>query len=110
LEAVGVAFVSLRDNLDMSTPAGRLMFHVIGAMAEFERALIQERVRAGLTLARSKGKTLGRPKVRRERDKDAKRIRQMRDDGQSYREIAEELGRSTMDVYRVGITLGCAPA
>lgn len=107
LEALGVAFVSLRDNLDMSTPAGRLMFHVIGAMAEFERSLIQERVRAGLMRARSKGHTLGRPKVKRERDRDAKRIRQMRDEGQSYREIAEELGRSTMDVYRVGITLGC---
>src|SRR5664280_563309 len=108
LEAVGVAFVILRDNLDMSTPAGRLMFHVIGAMAEFERSLIQERVKAGLAHARSKGTTLGRPKVKRERDKDAKLIRQMRDDGQSYREIAEELGRSTMDVYRVGMTLGCA--
>ena len=110
LEAVGVAFVSLRDNLDMSTPAGRLMFHVIGAMAEFERSLIQERVKAGLAHARSKGTTLGRPKVKRERDKDAKRIRQMRDEGQSYREIAEELGRSTMDVYRVGMTLGCTGA
>jgi DNA invertase Pin-like site-specific DNA recombinase len=108
MEAVGVAFVSLRDNLDMSTPAGRLMFHVIGAMAEFERSLIQERVKAGLAHARSKGTTLGRPKVKRERDKDAKRIRQMREEGQSYREIAEELGRSTMDVYRVGMTLGCS--
>jgi Resolvase, N terminal domain len=42
----GVAFVSLRDNLDLSTPSGRLMFQIIGAMAEFERALIQERVKA----------------------------------------------------------------
>ena len=87
---------------------GKLMFHVIGAMAEFERALIQERVRAGLAVARSKGRTLGRPRVRRDRDKDAKRIRQLRDEGQSYREIAEELGRSTMDVHRVAMTLGCA--
>jgi len=110
LEATGVAFVSLRDNLDLSTPAGKLMFHVIGAMAEFERALIQERVKAGLAIARSKGKTLGRPKVRRDRDKDAKRIRQLRNEGQSYREIAEELGRSTMDVHRVAMTLGCAGA
>jgi len=110
LEALGVSFVSLRDNLDMTTPAGRLMFHVIGAMAEFERSLIQERVRAGLVRARSKGQTLGRPKVKRERDRDAKRIRKMREEGQSYREIAEELGRSTMDVYRVGITLGCTGA
>lgn len=107
LEALGVAFVSLRDNLDLSTPSGRLMFAVIGAMAEFERSLIQERVRAGLTLARSKGTKLGRPKVRRERDKDAKRIRELRDEGQSYREIADELGRSTMDVHRIAMTLGC---
>jgi DNA invertase Pin-like site-specific DNA recombinase len=48
LDAYGVAFVSLRDNLDLSTPSGRLMFQIIGAMAEFERSLIQERVRAGL--------------------------------------------------------------
>jgi DNA invertase Pin-like site-specific DNA recombinase len=52
LEALGVAFVSLRDNLDLTTPSGRLMFQVIGAMAEFERALIQERVKAGLRNAR----------------------------------------------------------
>jgi len=110
LEATGVAFVSLRDNLDLSTPAGKLMFHVIGAMAEFERALIQERVRAGLAVARSKGKTLGRPKIKREHDRDAKRIRQLRDEGQSYREIAEELGRSAMDVHRVAMTLGCSGA
>jgi DNA invertase Pin-like site-specific DNA recombinase len=110
LEALGVAFVCLSDQIDLSTPAGKLMFHVIGAMAEFERALIQERVRAGLAVARSKGKTLGRPKVRRDHDKDAKRIRQLRDEGQSYREIAEELGRSTMDVHRVAMTLGCVGA
>ena len=55
LNAVGCAFVSLRDNLDLTTPAGRMMFHVIGAMAEFERELIRERVKAGLAHARSKG-------------------------------------------------------
>jgi DNA invertase Pin-like site-specific DNA recombinase len=114
LQAVGVAFVSYSDNVDLSTPSGRLMFNVIGAMAEFERELIRERVRAGLAHARAEGtksgKAIGRPRARRERDRDAKRIRQMRDEGQSYREIAEELGRSTMDVYRVGMTLGCAGA
>jgi DNA invertase Pin-like site-specific DNA recombinase len=62
-EALGVAFVSLRDNLDLTTPSGRLMFQIIGAMAEFERSLIQERVRAGLQHARAKGKLLGRPKL-----------------------------------------------
>jgi DNA invertase Pin-like site-specific DNA recombinase len=56
-----VDFVSLRDNLDFSTPSGRLMFQIIGAMAEFERALIQERVRAGMRNARAKGRRIGRP-------------------------------------------------
>ena len=63
LAAYGVAFVSLRDNLDLSTPAGRLMFHVVAAMAEFEHELIRERVRAGLANARAKGKRLGRRRV-----------------------------------------------
>src|SRR6266705_5115334 len=62
LDFYGVAFVSLRDNLDLSTPSGRLMFQIIGAMAEFERSLIQERVRAGLRNARNRGKRLGRPR------------------------------------------------
>src|SRR6476619_5507113 len=59
LSAYGIAFISLRDNLDLSTPSGRLMFQIIGAMAEFERALIQERVRAGIKNARAKGKRVG---------------------------------------------------
>jgi DNA invertase Pin-like site-specific DNA recombinase len=61
LETLGVDFVSLRDNLDFSTPSGRLMFQIIGAMAEFERALIQERVKAGMRNARAKGRRIGRP-------------------------------------------------
>jgi DNA invertase Pin-like site-specific DNA recombinase len=109
LKAVGCAFVSLRDNLDLSTPAGRMMFHVIGAMAEFERELIRERVKAGIAHARAKGTRLGRPMLRRDRDKDAKLIRQMRADGDSYGEIAEALGRTKSDVYRVSMTLGCSP-
>jgi DNA invertase Pin-like site-specific DNA recombinase len=62
-EALGVQFVSLRDNLDLTTPSGRLMFHVIGAMSEFERSLIQERVCAGLRNAVAKGRKLGRPRL-----------------------------------------------
>jgi len=52
-ESLNIAFVSLSDNLDLSTASGRLMFNIIGAMAEFERALIQERVRAGIRDARA---------------------------------------------------------
>ncbi len=79
LGALGVAFISFRDNLDLSTPSGRLMFQIIGAMAEFERALIQERVRAGLRNAQAKGKMLGRPRV----VVDASKIAAMRGHGLS---------------------------
>ena len=88
LEALGVAFVSLRDNLDLGTPAGRLMFQIIGAMTEFERALIQERVRAGLRNAKKKGKRLGRPRV----VVDSARILALRSRGLSWIAIAGELG------------------
>src|ERR1700675_5189643 len=63
LDAYGVAFISFRDNLDLSTPSGRLMMQLLGAMAEFERALIQERVKAGLRNAKAKGVRPGRPLV-----------------------------------------------
>ena len=55
LDAYGIAFVSLRDGLDLSTPSGRLMMQLLGAMAEFERALIVERVKAGLKSSASSG-------------------------------------------------------
>ena len=84
LEAVGVAFISLTDNLDLSTPSGRLMFQVIGAMSEFERALIRERVKAGIRNAQSKGKRLGRPR----KFVDAAQIATLRAAGHSWRTIA----------------------
>jgi hypothetical protein len=93
LGALGVAFVSFRDNLDRSTPSGRLMFQIIGAIAEFERALIQERVRAGLRNARAKGRRLGRPRV----IVDASRIASLRAQGRSWSQISAEMriGRGT---------------
>jgi len=59
-ESLGVKFISLRENIDMSTPTGRLMAHLLGAFAEFEREIIRERVRAGIATARRKGKKVGR--------------------------------------------------
>ena len=87
LDAYGVAFVSLRDNLDLSTPSGRLMFQVIGAMSEFERSLIQERVRAGLRNAVARGVRLGRPRTA----VDADQIARLRASGASWREVAEQM-------------------
>ncbi len=60
LNSLGVGFVSYQENIDLTTPVGKLMFHIIGAMAEFERELIRERVRAGIANARTKGKQIGR--------------------------------------------------
>ncbi len=87
LAALGVSFISLGDNLDLSTPSGRLMFQIIGAMAEFERALIQERVRAGLRNARAKGRRLGRPRV----IVDASQIACLRAQGRSWSQITAEM-------------------
>jgi DNA invertase Pin-like site-specific DNA recombinase len=61
MQALGIAFVSLGEGIDATTPAGKLQLHILAAIAEFERARIQERVRAGLARARSQGKRLGRP-------------------------------------------------
>jgi DNA invertase Pin-like site-specific DNA recombinase len=72
------------------------MFQIIGAMAEFERALIQERVRAGLRHARAKGKRLGRPGVKVE----AKRVRDLRAQGASLRAISRQLGVGVGTVHR----------
>ena len=96
LEALGVAFISFRDNLDLSTPSGRLNFMIIGAMAEFERALIQERVKAGLRNAKAKGKKLGRPRA----DVDKSQVEALRASGMSWREIAEKLGVGLGTVHR----------
>jgi DNA invertase Pin-like site-specific DNA recombinase len=94
--AYGVAFISFRDNLDLSTLSGRLMFQIIGAMAEFERSLIQERVRAGLRNARAKGKKLGSPRAR----VDAFRVAELRRDGLSWSQVCRTLNVSKGSAQR----------
>lgn len=63
LQERGVGFVSLCEAIDTSTASGRLLFHVMGALAEFERALISERTRAGMSAAKQRGSSLGRPRL-----------------------------------------------
>ena len=58
-----MGFKSLTENIDTTTSGGKLVFHIFGALAEFEREIIRERTQAGLTSARSRGKVGGRPKV-----------------------------------------------
>lgn len=63
LESRGVGFRSMQENLDTTTAGGRLLFHIMGALAEFERGIIRERTRAGLTAARARGRKGGRPRA-----------------------------------------------
>lgn len=95
-ESLGIAFVSLSDNLDLTTASGRLMFNIIGSMAEFERELIRERVKAGMRNAKAKGKRLGRPCV----SIDMLKIAALHRQGRSVRQIATELGYSRSRVHK----------
>src|SRR6202522_2469151 len=79
--ALGIAFVSLSEQMDTTTPTGKMVFTVLGAVAELERGLIAERVRAGLRNARAKGKRLGRPP----RKLDGKLIAALRGQGVGWR-------------------------
>ena len=94
--ALGVGFVSLSESLDTSTPAGKMVFTVLGAVAELERSLIAERVKAGLRNARAKGKTLGRPRA----IVDAAQVAALREAGLSWAKIAEQLNVGEGTVYR----------
>jgi DNA invertase Pin-like site-specific DNA recombinase len=93
---LGVDFVSLHENVDTTTPAGKLMFGMIAAFAEFERSIIRERVLSGLALAKSKGIRLGRPP----RNPDVEQIRALRRSGRSWRHIAGVMGVPVSTVRR----------
>ena len=91
LGGLGIDFVSYDNNLDTSTPTGKLVFHVIGAVAEFEKDIIKERVKAGLENAKRKGKKLGRPGIG---DSVIEEAKVLRGQGKSFRTIGKELGIS----------------
>jgi len=95
-KAQGIEFVSFSEQLDTSTPAGKLVFTVLGAVAELERSLIVERVKAGLRNAKAKGKRLGRPR----RIVDAHRVASLRAEGLGWKRIAAELGVGVGTLYR----------
>jgi len=98
LEACGVDLFLEQQNLDTTTPAGRLMFQVTGAFAEFERAMIRERVKAGLKRAVAQGKTLGRPTIDSELERKAQR--ELRK-GTGILKVAKQLGLGTGTVQRI---------
>ena len=85
---LGVHFISLNESIDTSSPMGRMVFTIIGAVAELERSLIRERVISGLDRVKKQGKTFGRPRIEVDRDQ----VAAMRRLGRSWNQIALELG------------------
>ena len=105
LESLGVDLVSLRDpGLDTTGPTGRLVFHVMGAVAEFERDLIRERTRAGVAAARRRGRRLGRPRV----NVPVAQAQRLRGQGRSMAEVARDLGVSRSTLRRALAKKVCA--
>jgi DNA invertase Pin-like site-specific DNA recombinase len=94
--ALGIDFISLTEGVDTTTPAGQLLFHIVGAVAQFERDLIAERVRAGMAHARAMGKHIGRPRAA----VDADAVNGLRSSGMSLRRIAVTLGIPVSRVRR----------
>jgi DNA invertase Pin-like site-specific DNA recombinase len=99
-KSLGIEFVSLSEQVDTSTPTGKMVFTVLGAVAELERSLIVERVRAGLRNAKAKGKPPGRPRVA----VDVARIAALRLQGLSWMKIGEQLGLGEGTVRRTAAT------
>lgn len=95
--ALGIDFVSLSEAVDTSTPMGKMIFTVLGAVAELERNLIQERIHMGLQRARKEGKQLGRKRIIVDRGK----IRELQAAGKSVRAIAELMGLNRSTVHNI---------
>lgn len=93
--ALGIEFVSLSEQVDTSTPTGKMVFTVLGAVAELERSLIAERVRAGLRHAKAKGKRLGRPT----KHVDPAQVAALRAQGLSWRKLGLRLGVSAATAH-----------
>ena len=94
--ALDIDFISYTEGIDTTTPSGELLFHIMGAVAQFERDLIAERVRAGIAHARAMGKRIGRPRAAI----DAERVNALRDAGNSLRKIAQALSVPVSRVRR----------
>jgi DNA invertase Pin-like site-specific DNA recombinase len=98
LHAVGVDLYLHQQGIDTTTPAGKAMFQMMGVFAEFERSMIQERVKAGLNRAKAQGKKLGRPKVN---NRIEEAILAARAEGTGKRKIAQQLGVGVSTVNRI---------
>lgn len=95
---MGITFVSLKENMDTSTPTGKAMFQMMCVIAELERNMIAERVKEGLQSAKNRGKKLGRPKM--DNDKVSVAMRMYDSGDYSIKEIIEQVGISQGKLYK----------
>src|SRR5438067_461399 len=100
LQGRGIEFLSLTEQLDTTTPGGKLIFHLMGALAEFERDLIRERTNAGLAAAKARGRVGGRPRKLKTNGKVALARRMFADQSHSIPEMWAALGISRATLYR----------
>lgn len=100
LKERGIEFISLTEQIDTATPGGKLIFHLMGALAEFERDLIRERTTAGLAAAKARGRVGGRPRKLKTNGKIALARRMFADQSHSIPEICAALGISRATLYR----------
>jgi DNA invertase Pin-like site-specific DNA recombinase len=96
--SIGVDFISFKENMDTTTHMGKILFTIISAFAEFEKAVLRERVVAGMEKARAKGIEFGRPKIPEFKIKDAL---EMKATGADYKEICKKLGISKSAYYKI---------
>lgn len=99
--SLGIEFISVSESIDTSTPAGKMVFTVLGAVAELERSLIGERVKAGLRTAKAKGTKLGRPALKTLNKVEIRQLRQDRRNGMHFKQIAERHGVSVWTAFQV---------
>ena len=95
---LGVDFISFQENVDTSTPAGKVLFTMISAFAEFEREVIRERVIAGMKAAKEKGKRIGRPPIKKYQVDEVKKLKSK---GIPWREIIKRVGISKSSYYDI---------
>ena len=92
---LGIEFISYQENIDTSSPLGKAIFTIVSAIAELERNIIVERVKAGLRRAKGKGKILGRPRLNLNRED----LSEMRKQGLSFEQIGDKVGVCAATVY-----------
>lgn len=97
-KSLGVNFISYQENIDTGTPAGKVLFTLISAFAEFEREVIRERVKAGMDAARAKGKIIGRPRIKKFQIDEVKKLKSK---GVYWKDIVKRVGVSKSTYYQI---------